>query len=132
MTVHADAGAAVLKSLLEEPSSGLEKDVRALAVAIEQLDPASGAIPGAAAPISRLRAYYSGLAERIKGIDTFEAGAAKRQALSGLRQMDAGLAALAGVIAQNGPASGQAELERGLRQMEQAALRLEQAASAID
>lgn len=132
MTVHADAGASIIKALLEEPDSSLEADVQALAAAMEQLDPVSGAIAGAQAPIARLRAYYSGLARRIKSIDTFAGGAAKRQALAGLGQIDAGLGALASVIAQNGAAGAQAELESGLRQMSQASAALEQAARSID
>jgi hypothetical protein len=132
MTVHADAGAKVIKDLLEEPDANLEKDVEALQAAMAQIDPMTGAISGAQPPIARLRAYYAGLARRIKGISTFEGDGAKQQALSGLKQMDAGLGVLASVIAQNAAAGAEKELEKGVRQLQKASQSLEQAARSID
>jgi hypothetical protein len=131
MTIHADTGAVIIKSLLEEPSASLEADVEALRVALEQIDPTTGAITDAQPPISRLRAYYAGLARRIKGTSTAAAGGPQREALNGLKQMDAGLGILASVIAQNAAPAAQTELERGVRQMRQAGVALEQAARSI-
>jgi hypothetical protein len=87
----ADVGAATIRALLEEETAALGNAVEAIGAGLVTTEESQGNDSAAAgSAIFKLKSSYEALARRIERIDT-SLDQGKRQALSGLKTMVAGL-----------------------------------------
>jgi hypothetical protein len=126
-----DAGAAVIKDLIETPRSVFSTASEALGAGLAQSEGQDGDVPDSAfEAITKLREAYAALANRIDGVETSSVSA-KGEAMAACQAMDVGLEELqTGIVDGYGVAAEKA-LAKATKKMERAAIALDKAAGRL-
>jgi len=122
----ADAGAVVVRKLLETPSSSLTQALEKLQSGLGEAKGLQGEVPSSTTTaIEKLRTIYSALNGRIEGVDT--GNAIRDEALAALARMDVGLQALASALSQGSGEEAARSYAMAVRRLEAAGTGLERA-----